>query len=242
MTLHEIEQTLDTLRTRHPGLDESMLVTLLRSGGWEEKQVEEARMMFKVGGQQDSSSEETHISLPPIETELVLPPTVDDKHLLVAHNEEAVSVQEDTQPVEPVEPVEEVIHTIPTVSVVEEQSLVSSAPVQSIEVRDGLPHNLPLRPFETSEHIWPLSRYKDVFYGNATQESHTETAQPEIKTTTAVEERVAYTRPIKVQPFIPTQTTPSEPSPGDEKLVIMACVMLLIILLLLGYMYSNGRL
>ncbi len=234
MTLHEIEQTLDTLRARHPGLDEAMLVTLLRSGGWEEKQVEEARMMFKTGNQERGSKEE-YIPLPPTETELVLPPTVDDKHLLVEHNEEHIEVKEEsTKPVE-------VAPVMPVASPLEEQSLVSPAVVQSTETRDGLPHNLPLRPFETSEHIWPLSRYKDVFYGNVAEESHIETPESEIKMTPAVEERVAYTPPVKVQPFIQTQTTPSEPSPGDEKLVIMACVMLLI-LLLLGYMYSNGRL
>ncbi len=53
MTLAETEQTLDTLRIRHPGIDECMLVTLLRSGGWEEKQVEDAKMMFRVGVTQD---------------------------------------------------------------------------------------------------------------------------------------------------------------------------------------------
>ncbi len=224
MTLHEIEQTLDTLRTRHPGLDEGMLVTLLRSGGWEEKQVEEARMMFKTGAPQNAPQEE-YVPLPPVETEMVLPPPVDDRHLLLAHNDEAA------------------VEVAPSIPVVEQQSLVSSAPVQSVEVRDGLPHNLPLRPFETSEHIWPLSRYKDVFYGNATEEVHTETAQPEIKTQVpVVEERVVYTPPIKAQSFTPTQTPAPGPSSGDEKLVIMACIMLLIILLLLGYMYSNGRL
>lgn len=237
MTLHEIEQTLDTLRTRHPGLDEGMLVTLLRSGGWEEKQVEEARMMFKTGSSQNASREE-YVPLPPVETERVLPLPVDDKHLLLAHNDEAVVEVHKKQEESEVKPIE----VAPVVPVVEPQSLVSSAPVQSTEVRDGLPHNLPLRPFETSEHIWPLSRYKDVFYGNSTEEARTETLQSEIKKVPAVEERVTYTPSTKFQPFVPTQTPTPEPSSGDEKLVIMACVMLLVILLLLGYMYSNGRL
>ncbi len=233
MTLHEIEQTLDTLRTRHPGLDEAMLVTLLRSGGWEEKQVEEARVLFKTGSLEEGVTEE-HISLPIVETEAVLPPMVDDKHLLLAHNDDEV-VEVEKEEVKPVE-------VVPIIPVVEQQSLVSPALVQNTETRDGLPHNLPLRPFETSEHIWPLSRYKDVFYGNVAEEAHAETSQSEIKATPKMEERVAYTPKEVAQPFIPTQTNPSQPSSGDEKLVIMACVMLLIILLLLGYMYSNGRL
>lgn len=235
MTLHEIEQTLDTLRTRHPGLDEGMLVTLLRSGGWEEKQVEEARMMFKVGGGQETSKEE-YVPLPSLETSLLLPPTIDDKHLLVEHNEEHVEVKE-----EYVKPVE-VAPVVLTKAPLEEQSLVSPVPVQSVETRDGLPHNLPLRPFETSEHIWPLSRYKDVFYGNSPEEVHVETVQPEVKASVSVtEKRVEYT-PEKVQSFASPQTPAPQPSTGDEKLVIMACIMLLAILLLLGYMYSNGRL
>ena len=237
MTLHEIEQTLDTLRARHSGLDEGMLVTLLRSGGWEEKQVEEARMMFKAGSPQESPEKE-YIPLPPVETELVLPSTVDDKHLLLAHNDEVVEVKEEPE-AQPAD-VSPVVIATPSI---EQQSLISSAPVQSTETRDGLPHNLPLRPFETSEHIWPLSRYKDVFYGNTTEEAHAEVSHSEIKTQTpVVEERVVYKTPERVQSFVPVPQASAQPSNGDEKLVMMACVMLLIILLLLGYMYSNGRL
>ncbi len=238
MTLHEIEQTLDTLRTRHPGLDEGMLVTLLRSGGWEEKQVEEARVLFKTGSLEEGVVEE-YISLPMVETEAVLPPMVDDKHLLLAHNDDEAVEEHGVHEGSEEKPTEAVPVVVP---VVEQQSLVSPALVHSSETRDGLPHNLPLRPFETSEHIWPLSRYKDVFYGNVAEETHTETSQPEIKVTPKAEERVAYTPPTKFQPFIPTQTPAPQPSSGDEKLVIMACIMLLVILLLLGYMYSNGRL
>jgi hypothetical protein len=47
MTLHEIEETLQILRKRHAGLNEAMLVTLLRAGGWEEKQIEEAKVVFE---------------------------------------------------------------------------------------------------------------------------------------------------------------------------------------------------
>lgn len=238
MTLHEIEQTLDTLRTRHPGIDEGMLVTLLRSGGWEEKQVEEARMMFKTGAPQNTPQEE-YVSLPPTETKMVLPSVVDDKHLLLAHNDEEVVEVGEAHEESEVKPAE----AVPVVPVVEQQSLVSPALVKSSETRDGLPHNLPLRPFETSEHIWPLSRYKDVFYGNTTEEVHAEVSHSEIKTQVpVVEERVVYKTPERVQSFVPAQQASAQPSNGDEKLVIMACIMLLIILLLLGYMYSNGRL
>lgn len=236
MTLHEIEQTLDTLRTRHPGLDEAMLVTLLRSGGWEEKQVEEARMMFKTGSPQSASKEE-YLPLPTVETEMVLPLPVDDKHLLFAHNDEAAVEVHEKQEAPEVKPIE----MAPIVPVVEPQSLVSSAPIQRGEVRDGLPHNLPLRPFETSEHIWPLSRYKDVFYGNSPDESSTEIKSEEKVSAPVTEKRVDYA-PERVQSFTPNQTPSPQTSAGDEKLVIMACVMLLVILLLLGYMYSNGRL
>ena len=214
MTLHEIEETLRTLASRHSGLTESQLLTLLRAGGWEEKNIQEAILLFRSGVVSEPVS---------------LPEEVAPDHQLADHVASSQAVERPS----PQEP----------------QSLIEREETKSI--REELPHNLPLRPFETSEHIWPFSRYRDVFYGDAEPPqvpvSHT------VEPTPAAEIRPVHTEPVKVEPpkklepvqVPPIVAFPSETpsvSSGDDKLVVLASVMLLAVLLLLGYMYSNGRL
>jgi len=230
MTLHEIEETVQTLTSRHRGLDEAMLVTLLRAGGWEEKDIEEAKLLWRSHARASLVKSVDHQS-----QQAILPPTIDIEHLLVAHNEpETVAAPE---------------------------SLV--APPSKEADREALPHNLPLRPFETSEHIWPFSRYRDVFYGeeeikkpieqSESQDSvHIELRDetpPELEKTERPLREIVQEKKIervveKSVPEIPPVADASSVklSGGDEKLVVTACVMLILILLLLGYMYSNGRL
>jgi hypothetical protein len=255
MNLREIEETLHTLEERHPGLNEVMLVTLLRAGGWEEKQVEEARMLFRASpprSPQKIGVAEKLETLPVTQEAPVFVPMADEKHLLTEHV--AVPV---------VAPV--YVHT-------ETQSLVAPTPVVTQNKREELPHNLPLRPFETSEHIWPFERYRDVFYGDSgvdvpppQQEVHTEVktnvyVAPQVVVhveekpqETLVEqpapkvEEVIVTTPTHLPVFTPVQVPPKMEEvaavhTGDEKLVVLACSMLVALLLLLGYMYSNGRL
>jgi hypothetical protein len=232
MTLHEIEETLATLESRHGRLDEAMLVTLLRAGGWEEKDIEDAKTLFEGRG---SSSFDT------VAPEAkALPDGIDPSHLLMDHNEGVP--QAIAQP--PKEPQEE-----PS-SLIVEQSAGSGR-------KEELPHNLPLRPFETSEHVWPFSRYKDVFYGD--------TDEAEAPAPSPVPAPVPHAPiPVPVQKehvFIPASPPPQSTPPlgktpilnpyqpptatkakGEDRLVMLASVMLLAILLLLGYMYKNGRL
>lgn len=161
MTLSEIEETLKVLEARHPGLTEVMLTTLLRAGGWEQRYVDEARLVFRSGsfalGTSVPSVQQEKI-LPRIQDtqETLLPPAQDIAHQLMSPHSDL--------------PKEE-----PTVSFI----TTSVEPKEDVSVQRGgketnkteheyeLPHNLPLRPFETSEHIWPFSRYKDVFFGDS---------------------------------------------------------------------------
>lgn len=226
MNLHEIEETLHTLIARHPGLDESMLVTLLRAGGWEERTIQEAVLMFRAG-----------VTLP----ETTLPEVVDAEHMIPASFE---AVQQEVVTPSPASVVEEQ-HTEPESLIVREEIL---------ELKEDLPHNLPLRPFETSDHIWPFSRYRDVFFG---EQLPLQPPAPAVEQKTEVITNVIVPPSQPVQPVpvvhvvqtpppapfhVPVSQTEASHSHGDEKLVVMAAIMLLTVLLLLGYMYSNGRL
>ncbi len=259
MTLHEIEETLHDLQSRHDGLNESMLVTLLRSGGWEEKNIQEAILLFRSGGSAPTSSADKKKSdasvnktaLPSVQEDPVFIPQVDENHLLLEHNEDipsGASMQSprtDTSEAAP-------------------QSLIQQPVGETHPEKDELPHNLPLRPFETSEHIWPFSRYRAVFFG----EGEKKEVEPSAPATQSTTEAIIPETEIKVPekaPIVPVDVNVGAPketllppiqnpvtlekeivpvpmTKGDEKLVITAAVMLVAILILLGYMYSNGRL
>lgn len=114
-----------------------------------------------------------------------------------------------------------------------------------------IPANLPLQPFESSPHVWSFARYKDTFHKD---EETPATPKPEA---------IVIQAPpvIQVAPPVVIQSAPApiieekkivedeeisvekvEMTRGDESLVFLAGVMLLGIILILGYMYSNGRL
>lgn len=251
MTLHEIEETVHLLASRHKELDEVLLVTLLRAGGWEEKDIAEGKLIYRTLSRNAliGSPAKTSPLIGSTQSLPELPSEVDVEHRISEH---VVS--------------EKAANSTP-VSLVPDHKLNPGS-------REELPHNLPLRPFETSEHIWPFSRYKDVFFGDAPEPEVKEiqpqpkkvvqesapaieaiTPQVEVKK----EEPVMIPVPVKVvetkiievpvpqAPTVPpvqvfVRNVPTPPSKGDDKLVITAVAMLVVILLLLGYMYSNGRL
>lgn len=274
MTLHEIEETLHTLESRHPGLNEVMLVTLLRAGGWDDRHVEEARILFRsnvTGSEKTEKVMENPVrveqgALPTLQEEPVFEPLVDEKHLLPEGDTVGVTDVQKTEPTPT--PVSLVASNVSPVVAEERQSLVIELKPYAHPKKDELPHNLPLRPFETSEHVWPFSRYRDVFFGEDAEQPHlVEETPPRVEVVAPVVpsvSQVIVTEPAQVQSEVPKenddvtldrmfkreldpapvfiQQTVSRQMHGEEKLVVTACVMLLVILMLLGYMYSNGRL
>ncbi|MEN9337757.1 MAG: hypothetical protein RIQ41_71 [Candidatus Parcubacteria bacterium] len=237
MTLHEVEETLDTLIKRHTGLDESALVTLLRAGGWEEKDIREALVLFRLHVPQIEEA------LPTVEEERLLPANVPRDHLLA---EGEPNLQ-------------------PRVEATETREVESLRTSNETGAKEEFPHNLPLRPFETSEHVWPFSRYKDVFYGDddvVEEKVPTPTPTPAVQAVErpafheveAVSPHVTSEPPVEQDVYTREPQAPRElavnesitrtyvPSKGDERLIILASSMLLFILLLLGYLYGNGRL
>jgi hypothetical protein len=235
MTLHEIESTLATLSSRHAGLDEGMLVTLLLAGGWDAKDIEEAKLLFR--GQRSVDTETDSLpALPEHPEPILLEPEIGPDHELLEHN--------------------------PLPSHEERVSLLKES---DTAFKEEFPHNLPLRPFETSEHIWPFSRYRDVFYGDVldsgpppekivkvhVEEPPIPQPTPEVIKVSApepIQVAPAPVEPEKIQPIsfrpdsIPKKSQTVSSSKGEDKLVMTATIMLFAILLLLGYMYSNGRL
>jgi hypothetical protein len=131
----------------------------------------------------------------------------------------------------------------------EPQSLIITEPtsVAYVPKKDvQIPEDLPLLPFESSPHVWSFSKYKDTFHGDTLSE--TKTPNPPA----SVQKEQSQISPIAPQPQVTPQVPTHIPvevdgekvpmNKSDESLVFLAGIMLLAIILILGYMYSNGRL
>lgn len=130
----------------------------------------------------------------------------------------------------------------------EPQSLIEheeAVQMKGPEKQVPLPGNLPLLPFESSPHVWSFSKYKDVFHSDAPvhEEIKVITVMPE---ETSVKQVVQVPQKVTVYPEITKDEgviIESVPLRKDDKpLVFLATIMLFAIILILGYMYSNGRL
>lgn len=243
MTINEIQTTIDLLRSRHPQLDERLLTTLLLAGGWEQKHIEEAKLLFRgrVAVTKDITENDEKLLVSPHDM-LLEEHTAETSAPLGAHvkaNQEQQLPKEESvvlETVAPVQPEEKTVTVAPEGMVPEKESLiVREDPPLPIKKQDELPENLPLKPFDESSHVWPFSRYKDVFHG----ETMPEKAEEGVHQVLAEQS----TLPKAPQPdpgYIHFSKTPL--SKGDEGLIVTACTLFVVILLLLGYMYSNGRL
>jgi hypothetical protein len=123
-----------------------------------------------------------------------------------------------------------------------------------------IPDNLPLVPFESSPHIWSFGRYRDTFHRDQTEDTASvlalkkeeviinsfpvlENSKELVYQKEAVSTPEHVTQVVNLSPKnveIDFEKTPI--TKGDQSLVVLAGIMLLAIMLILGYMYSNGRL
>ncbi len=103
-----------------------------------------------------------------------------------------------------------------------------------------IPEGLPLLPFESSEQVWPFSKYKDVFHGEVMPSIVTEKQVDQDKRD--IRPGIPPTQRIGPEDDIEIDLEKTPMTKGDESLVFLAGLMLFVIILILGYMYSNGRL
>lgn len=177
------------------------------------------------------------IKKPKVE-ELVIPKAEDKKVVLQVADISLTLPKNDTPKVE----VANKQNTQPVPVSKEPESLVTEKTIirpvtQPVEI----PENLPLKPFETTPHIWPFSKYKEVFHGTEkTQQKEPQSIQvpppvvagdPHVEQSSQEEHHHAH-----------VEMKRSELDGEDEGLIFLTGVALLVILLLLAYMYSNGRL
>lgn len=206
MTINEIEATLHTLEGRHPDLTEEKLLTLLRASGWEEKVIQEAVVIFKTTRALGTGT----------------PRVTKSEDKPEPKKEETKNTQVNIPPIQT---------TTPSA---EPQSLVTNNKTDSTQTKKvEPPENLPLKPFESADHVWPLSRYNEVFHGDVPPIL----SRAESK---LVDEHNGKKEDEHEEKIIKLKRTPFDGE--DEGLIILTGISLFIVLLLLAYMYSNGRL
>ena len=195
MTIHEIENTLQTLCARHPTLDEKMLGTLLLSSGWEEKTIKEAILLFKNGN---------------YFTQVPLPAPVDNSHLLQEHNETPEVVE-----------VPVLLEKTPVKEIVQPAKVsFEKAKTKEIKIAE-IPNNLPVKPFDSTNHILSFSKYKNVFFDEPIEKNN---------------------QPDEISEIVEDIFTSKVPVTREDKgLVTLAVVMLALVLLILSYMHTHGR-
>ena len=272
MTLSEIETILEQLVVRHPNLDTILLTTLLSSAGWEEKRIKEATVLFSQRKQivqnihvplkqnvaaevQQQTAIATVDSVKKEESEPQKEFIKEVKQgVVLLEKEETILVQAPVVEALKVEPVveqvvEQVLAAIPSKEKEPESLIVhEEISMRRNQERDvEIPGNLPLLPFESSPHIWSFSKYKDMFHKDTPYKE-----EIQLITVMPQEEKSSQQSSVKVSSEAITTTSKvfdeevslvkSPMTKGDESLVFLAGMMLFVIILILGYMYSNGRL
>ncbi len=132
-------------------------------------------------------------------------------------------------------PVEEVSPVIEKKVTPEPQSLITPPPlVRPTTPTTEPPENLPLKPFESTGHVWSFSKYKELFHRDAKNEEVVDISPKHEEHIRNEDEGESLTKKIKIK------RTGFDGE--DESLIFLTGVTLFIILILLAYMYSNGRL
>lgn len=187
--------------------------------------------------QESSISTNTKL-LPNIQEKPVFVPEVEVGHLLLDHYENKGDDYTDTHPSLDVQHTEAQSEPV---------SLVVPPPAFTIKRIEEPPHNLPVKPYEQTAHVWSFARFKSIFFGDSVAsdetivEEHHEEAK-KIIPLPVVEQKKPVVAVIQSHDSSHVIEMKSTPLSRDEyRLVLLASMMLLAILLLLGYMYGHGR-
>lgn len=245
MNLTEIKHAVEKIVALNPGITKERLTTLLVASGWEMGSIQEALVLYET-----------------ITPDLPAPHVVAEDHRISEHTttlpkDDIVSTPEPEETptvakevyTAPVVDVPEVVHVEQQITEPAQEEPQSRIPetlpeeiATSKKEAPEIPDELPLRPFEGSPHVWSFSKYKAMFFGDDAPQSEPPVVTPP---TPQVAEPVTVHREEVVHQHVhvtvPVVFKPEPLSQKDKQLVITASVLLLVILLMLWYMYSQGR-
>ena len=221
MTINDIENILYTLKTNHPDLNDDLLVTILKAGGWEEKNIRDAVTIFhsSVGKKLSIPSS---VKFAPIQTENILPEIIDTTHELSDHYENNIEKKDNNETdIEKIDFKKEDKDK-------SEKELIKTPSTN--ENKSEIPENLPIKPFDNNQQPLSFSAYKNFF----PQKEEMETE----KISEALKEEIEENKEKNITNKEEDNKLKTKASFGkkEEKLVIVLGVLLFIILMLLYYM------
>ncbi len=114
-------------------------------------------------------------------------------------------------------------------------------PPQKKEPNALPPENLPVKPFDSSPHFWSFAKYKEVFDAKAHIDEASIVASQSVQKNSKLVSTVEDVQKKDIVIKSSTRTKRTGFDAEDEGLIFLTATTLLIILLLLAYMYSNGR-
>ncbi len=212
MNLFDVKNALETIVRLNPGIKEERLIVLLQAANWDHAHIDEAVILFRGMTPEISA------------------PQVDEKHLLAQHEEAPQSVSFDA-----------VIPSPDKAPIASPYPPKEAEPIAThVPLEEHLPASLPVKPFDASPQVLTFSKYKDMYHGGEIVPVLQKGGRTIISSSTG--EELVH---IPNTGFIPKRYVfdPTEPLTGtDVSLVFIVSMLIIIIVLLMGYMYTNGRL
>lgn len=235
--LHPTEETIPFVRDTLSNKD-------IKNGAVEELQIKTTSELLPNNKEEVGIVEEKSIPDIPEANQSIKETDFDDQNNLIDLNKTEIYPQQNTIQ----------LASLPQAVIPEEEEslIVPLEEKKSPQKQNHIPEDLPLVPFESSPHVWSFAKYKNVFHSGETisEEEVASIEQTRVAIETPEIKNNQELPPIKNKPIdtkdkddveeIIVEKTPM--TREDESLVFLAGIMLLAIILILGYMYSNGRL
>ncbi len=271
MKLYDIRIALKNLVRINKDLTKDRLTTLLEAAGWDEQDIKDAILMWETNAYVDAETTSTGVEI--VEKEDITPSTNIAESATEIFAETAL-VKEVIVPKEE-KHIEEHIETpVKEVSAEESKSVIVPLPIQDnvlvekqvkveekelppstfehvskMSSHDELPHNLPLRPYESSFTTVALNEYEKRFASHVNH--HVETMQSHPNAPSVVPESIVVPKPIApvreipvfqpVMPIIVDKVVEAPLETEDKYLVFIAIILFIFIMFILGYMHIAGR-
>jgi hypothetical protein len=268
MKLYDIRAALKNLVQINKELNEEKLTSLLQAAGWEEQDIKDAILLWKTNSFEDAPTTDHNVDLILKEDMHPSTETLDTTTTIFADTEiskvdslikqgegdinqeiiETANTETKTQaPTPEVETQKDPITNV----VASEDSLPPRESVFShvskMTTPEELPHNLPLRPYESSHVTVPLNEYQKRFASHVKSKIDTmhspDTSAAPVATYTNNKPTIEQPITIVKQEVIRIEKIVEAPLETEDKyLVFIASSLFIVIIMILGYMQMSGRL
>lgn len=276
MKLYDIRSALKNLVHINKDLNKDRLTTLLQAAGWDEQDIKDAILLWETNSFNDADTSSVSAEIIPKEdmsptnesldttTTIFADTRLSDKLEAAKAEKTPLAVKEESKLIFPDvpdlkdTPKEKVPETFPA-PVIEVKEEVKAVPVTPPSVfdyvskqtpHDELPHNLPLRPYESSDVTVPLNEYQKRFTPHTQSPIDTMPvyAAPNkevlqvVQTTVPLETRqVLIPQYPKELPLHVDKVIEAPLETEDKYLAFIAIVLFILIMFILGYMHIIGR-